>query len=123
MPADVQGLPTIEVPREGRLAQHQLTSMVAQAACDLSPTDLVATATPMKEVLIGLQALRPGQGATSSYFSLVFHRAVQQEIIALIGRLAVRIYSTETLSQVESALVAKFEEDMMIAFARFGVNG
>lgn len=123
MPADVQGLPTIEVPREGRLAQHRLTSMVAQAACDLSPTDLVATATPMKEVLIGLQALRPGQGATSSYFSLVFHRAVQQEIIALIGRLAVRIYSTETLSQVESALVAKFEEDMMIAFAQFGVNG
>jgi hypothetical protein len=71
MPADVQGLPTIEVPREGRLAQHRLTSMVAQAACDLSPTDLVATATPMKEVLIGLQALRPGQGAASSYFSLV----------------------------------------------------
>ena len=123
MPADVLSLPTIEVPREGRLAQHRLTSMVAQAACDLSSNDLVATATPMQEVLVGLQALRLGQGASSSYFSSVLHRAVEQEIIALIGRLAIRIYPRETLSQAENALVAKFEQDMMIAFARFGVNG
>lgn len=123
MPADVQGLPTIEVPREGRLAQLRLTSIVARAASDLPPEEIAATTTPMKEVLVGLQALRPGQGAASSYFSSVLRRAVEQETIALIGRLAVRVYPIETLSQAESALVINFEKDMMVAFARFGVNG
>ena len=123
MPADVRDLPTIEVPREGRLAEHRLTSIVARAAADLPPKDLVATSTPMKEVLEGLQALRLGQGAASSYFSSVLREAVEQETIALIGRLAVRVFPVETLSQAESALVTKFETDMMVAFARFGVNG
>jgi hypothetical protein len=123
MPADVRDLPTIEVPREGRLAEHRLTSIVARAAADLPPKDLVATSTPMKEVLEGLQALRLGQGAASSYFSSVLREAVEQETIALIGRLAVRVFPVETLSQAESALVSKFETDMMVAFARFGVNG
>jgi hypothetical protein len=88
IPSDVLSLPTIEVPREGRLAQHRLTSIVARAASDLSPEDCAATAAPMKEVLVGLQALRPGQGAASSYFSSALHRAVEQEAIALVGRLA-----------------------------------
>jgi hypothetical protein len=125
IPEELRELPTIEVPREGRLAEARVASMVAGAASKLPPKERLAAAPKLQEVMTGLQALAPaaGKGAPTAYFRSVFERAVEQEAMALVGRLATRIYPLETLSQPESALIDKFEFDMMVAYRDFVLNG
>ena len=125
IPAELQGLPTLEVPREGRLAQLRVLSHVAGAASNLPPRELLASAQPMQDVMTGLEALQPlaGHGAASSDIRRLFQRAVDQEAVAQIGRLAMRIYAREALSQPESGLIGTFEFDMMVAYRDLKLNG
>jgi hypothetical protein len=125
IPDDALALPTIDVPRMGRLAALRLRNTVLATATRLTGPSLAATAEPMTGVLIELQPLRTGAGDGASIEALrrVLDAAVDREAIGLVKRLACRIFPMEVMGTPESALLPEFEADLLKEYSRLLVSG
>jgi hypothetical protein len=124
IPPELQALPMIEVPREERLSQARLATVVWAAAKSLPPQDYSAAETRMRVVMKSLQPLTDvaGKGASAAYFKYALRRAVEQESLGLVSDLALRIYPLQVMSTPESDLINKFEFDMMVAYRDLQLN-